>query len=41
MANSQYLILRIEAVRPLKASNLIHERMGAMLQRLQAQQAQQ
>ena len=28
-------------IRPLKAINLIHERMGEMLQRLQAQQAQQ
>ena len=28
-------------IRPLKAINLIHERMGAMLQRLQAQQGQQ
>ena len=28
-------------IRPLKAINLIHERMGEMLQRLQAQQGQQ
>ena len=28
-------------IRPLKAINLIHERMGAMLKALQAQQAQQ